>query len=355
MANPSKRSRRKKTSDAASRAPKAGDARNDLRAGQAVDGFQIEQVTPLPDLRATAIRATHRRSGARILHLFAPSDIENCFAVTFPTPPPDDTGVPHILEHAVLGGSRKFPVREPFFEMAKMSMATFINAMTSQAYTVYPVASTVKKDFFNLVEVYLDAVFQPLLTEDIFRREGHHLKLENNADLGSPLQVSGIVYSEMKGAFSMPEALMWRLAGCGLFPDTPLGHESGGDPEHIPDLTWEQFRRFHRELYHPSNGLFFIYGDIPTAEHLRFLAPALNGFERRDVRSRHAAPAALERAAAHREGLPDRPGRGRGRARLPHAQLARRRRARPGAGRRLEGALRPAALERGGAAEEGAH
>jgi Zn-dependent M16 (insulinase) family peptidase len=265
------------------RAPTKKDARNDLRAGQTVDDFRIEQVTPLPDLRATAIRATHRRSGARVLHLFAPSDTENCFAVTFPTPPPDDTGVPHILEHAVLGGSRKFPVREPFFEMVKMSMATFINAMTSQAYTVYPVASNVKKDFFNLVEVYLDAVFQPQLTEDIFRREGHHLKLENNADLNSPLQVSGIVYSEMKGAFSMPEVLMWQLAGCGLFPDTPLGRDSGGDPEHIPDLTYEQFRRFHRELYHPSNGLFFIYGDIPTVEHLRFLAPVLNGFERRDV------------------------------------------------------------------------
>jgi Zn-dependent M16 (insulinase) family peptidase len=266
------------------REPNTGDVRHDLRVGQEVDGFRIEQVTPLPDLRATAIRATHRGSGARILHLFAPSDTENCFAVTFPTPPPDDTGVPHILEHAVLGGSKKFPVREPFFEMIKMSVATFINAMTSQAYTVYPVASTVKKDFFNLVEVYLDAVFQPQLTEDIFRREGHHLKLENNADLGSPLQVSGIVYSEMKGAYSMPEALMWKLAGCGLFPDTPLGRDSGGDPEHIPDLTCEQFRRFHRDLYHPGNGLFFIYGDIPTVEHLRFLAPVLDGFERRDAR-----------------------------------------------------------------------
>jgi Zn-dependent M16 (insulinase) family peptidase len=265
------------------REPNASDALNDLHVGQTVDGFQIEQVTPLPELRAVATRATHRQSGARVLHLFTPSDTENCFAVTFPTPPPDETGVPHILEHAVLGGSRKFPVREPFFEMIKMSMATFINAMTSQAYTVYPVASNVKKDFFNLVEVYLDAVFQPQLTEDIFRREGHHFQLENNADLDSPLKVSGIVYSEMKGAFSMPEVLMWKLAGCGLFPDTPLGRESGGDPEHIPDLTCEQLRRFHRDLYHPSNGLFFIYGDIPTVEHLRFLAPVLNGFERRDV------------------------------------------------------------------------
>jgi presequence protease len=271
----------------------------DLRVGQTIAGFEIEQVTPLPDLRATAIRATHRKSGARLLHLFAPADSENCFAVTFPTPPPDDTGVPHILEHSVLGGSRKFPVREPFFEMVKMSMATFINAMTAQAYTVYPIASNVKKDFFNLAEVYLDAVFHPQLTEDTFRREGHHLTLQDNTDLAAPLTVSGIVYSEMKGASSMPERLMWQLAGCGLFPDTPLGRDSGGDPEHIPDLTYEQFQRFHRELYHPSNGLFFIYGDIPTLEHLRFLAPVLDEFERREVhldtprQARWAAPRSL--------------------------------------------------------------
>jgi Zn-dependent M16 (insulinase) family peptidase len=255
-----------------------------FKIGGEYEGFLIEEVVPLPELRATAIRATHRKSGARILHLFTPSDNENCFAVTFPTPPPDDTGIPHILEHAVLGGSRKFPVRDPFFEMVKMSMATFINAMTSQTYTVYPVSSNVKKDFFNLAEVYLDAVFHPLLTDDIFRREGHHLTLENNADLSSPLKVSGIVYSEMKGASSTPERLMGELAECGLFPDTPLGKNSGGDPEQIPALTYEQFLHFHSELYHPSNGLFFIYGDIPTAEHLRFLAPVLNEFERRDVR-----------------------------------------------------------------------
>ena len=265
--------------------PKPADAPGacDLREGLELEGFHIAQVAPLPDLRATAIRATHLKSGARVLHLFAPSDTENCFAVTFPTPPPDDTGVPHIMEHSVLGGSRKFPVREPFFEMVKMSMATFINAMTYQAYTVYPVASNVKKDFFNLAEVYLDAVFHPLLTEDIFRREGHHFTLENNADPASALRLSGVVYSEMKGASSMPERLMFRLAEGGLFPDTPLGRDSGGDPDRIPDLTYGQFLRFHRDIYHPANGLFFIYGDIPTAEHLRFLAPALNGFERREA------------------------------------------------------------------------
>ncbi len=255
-----------------------------LTAGMECHGFKIEQVTAMPELRATAIRATHVKSGARILHLHAPQDSENCFAVTFPTPPPDDTGVPHILEHAVLGGSKKFPVREPFFEMIKMSMATFINAMTAQAYTVYPVSSNVKKDFFNLAEVYLDAVFHPELTEDTFRREGHHFTLEDNADLSSPLRISGIVYSEMKGASSMPEQLIHQLVDRGLYPDTPLGRDSGGDPERIPGLTYEDFMRFHREHYHPSNGLFFIYGDIPTEENLGFLAPVLDGFERRKVR-----------------------------------------------------------------------
>jgi Zn-dependent M16 (insulinase) family peptidase len=265
-------------------APEPTAASQDIRIGQDTAGFAVEQITPLPELRAVAIRATHRVSGARFLHLYSPSDTENCFAVTFPTPPSDDTGVPHILEHAVLGGSKKFPVREPFFEMVKMSMATFINAMTGQAYTVYPVSSNVKKDFFNLVEVYLDAVLHPELKQDTFRREGHHLTLQDNADLGSPLTLSGIVYSEMKGASSMPERRLYQLAGCGLYPDTPLGRDSGGDPEHIPELAYEQFLRFHRELYHPANGLFFAYGDIPTAEILCFLAPVLSDFECRAVR-----------------------------------------------------------------------
>ncbi len=272
-----------------------------LRAGMEIEGFRIEQAAPLPDLRATAIRAEHIKSGARILHVLAPEDTENCFAVIFPTPPPDDTGLPHILEHSVLGGSRKFPVREPFFEMAKMSMATFINAMTSQAYTVYPVASNVKKDFFNLAEVYLDAIFHPLLSEEIFRREAHHLALEDNSDPTTALKISGIVYSEMKGANSIPERLIWQASQRGLFPDTPLGLDSGGDHEHIPELTYERFLAFHKTLYHPANGLFFIYGDIPTADHLAFLAPVLDGFERRPIRTsaprqpRWTAPRRLEK------------------------------------------------------------
>jgi len=245
------------------------------------EGFEVVRIAPLPVLRATAVELTHPRSGARILHVYAPADNENCFAVTFPTPPPDDTGLPHILEHAVLGGSRRFPVREPFFEMVKMSMATFINAMTATVYTLYPVASNVRKDFFNLVEVYLDAVFQPLLTESIFRSEGHHLALAQPDDPASPLTVSGIVFNEMKGAYSAPEQLMGKLVESGLNPDTPAGRDSGGDPARIPELTFEAFKAFHRDHYHPGNGLFFLYGDIPTVDHLRFLAPVLEPFDRR--------------------------------------------------------------------------
>ena len=272
-----------------------------MQPGQIIDGSRITDISPLPQLRATAIRAEHVKSGAQLLHVLAPQDTENCFAVTFPTPPPDDTGVPHILEHAVLGGSRKFPVKEPFFEMVKMSMATFINAMTYQAFTTYPVATNVKKDFFNLAEVYLDAVFHPELKEDTFRREGHHFALEDNADLKSPLKVTGIVYNEMKGVYSSPESLVYDEAGRGLFPDTPLGRNSGGDPDHIPALTFQQFVRFHKTLYHPSNARIFIYGDIPTAEHLKFLDPVLRHFDRQPVtinllrQSRWAAPRRVEK------------------------------------------------------------
>jgi hypothetical protein len=254
-----------------------------LKVGQQVNGFEINDIAHLPNIQAKAVRGWHRKSGAQLLHVHN-ADSENCFAVTFPTPPPDDTGLPHILEHSVLGGSRRFPVREPFFEMVKMSMASFINAMTDQAFTVYPVSSPVKKDFFNLVEVYLDAVFHPELKEDTFRREGHHFTLINNDDLNSALSISGIVYNEMKAGYSRPESLLWKLTLRGLYPNTLLGLDSGGDPDHIPELTYDQFRRFHETFYHPSNALIFIYGDIPTEEHFHYLSPVLDAFEHRPVK-----------------------------------------------------------------------
>ena len=251
-----------------------------LREGDQHDGFRIQRVTPIPAQRMVAYQIEHPRSGARILHLHAEDD-ENLFSINFPTPPPDDTGLPHILEHAVLGGSRKYPVREPFFEMVKMSMATFINAMTGSDTTYYPVASTVKKDLFNLAEVYFDAAFYPLLTESIFRREGHHLAPVDPAEPTGALTIDGIVYSEMKGAFSNPESRLYRLATSQLCPETIYAWESGGDPDHIPDLTYAAFRQFYETYYHPSQALFFLYGDIDTLDYLAFLRDRLDAFEAR--------------------------------------------------------------------------
>ncbi len=247
----------------------------DLHPGQQLHGFEVKAITPIDELRAVTIELSHQHSGARLLHLYT-DDTENLFSINFPTPPTDDTGVPHILEHAVLAGSHKFPVKEPFFEMIKMSMATFINAMTSSDHTYYPVASNVKKDLFNLAEVYFDAVFHPLLTEETFKREGHHLAPADPEDPAGDLKITGIVYNEMKGVFSDPESRLYRSMTSRLLPDTLYAKESGGDPDAIPNLTYEQLKGFHETYYHPSNGYIFLYGDIPTSDYLAFLADRLN-------------------------------------------------------------------------------
>ncbi len=259
------------------------DRQDSIQVGGRIDGFVVKRITPMEKLRGTAYELAHEASGARILHLHN-TDAENLFSVTFPTPPPDDTGVPHILEHSVLAGSRRYRVKDPFFEMVKCSMATFINAMTGSDYTVYPVASNVRQDFFNLAEVYWDAVFHPLLTESTFQREGHHLEFAKAGDISSDLIIKGIVYNEMKGARSAPEAKVYDLIEKKLWPDTPYGKDSGGDPEKIPDLTWQGLRGFHQRFYHPSNGYIFLYGDIPTADHLKFLGPRLAEFSKTDIR-----------------------------------------------------------------------
>jgi Zn-dependent M16 (insulinase) family peptidase len=249
-----------------------------LKPGQSLDGFQVRRSLPMPNVQSNLYELEHLATGAKILHLHN-ADAENLFCVTFPTPPSDDTGVPHILEHCVLGGSEKYAVKDPFFEMIKCSMATFINAMTASDYTVYPVASNVKQDFFNLADVYWDAVFHPTLLETTFQREGHHLEFLDGRE--SPLIIKGIVYNEMKGARSSPEAKVFDLVEKALWPDTPLGRDSGGDPERIPDLTFEAFKNFHRSFYHPTNGYIFFYGDIPTTDHLDFLRPRMAKFGRR--------------------------------------------------------------------------
>jgi len=270
------------------------DTQQALQRGARLMGCEVKRVTPLPELRSVAYELEHVRSGARLLHLHN-DDAENLFSISVPTPPPDDTGLPHILEHAVLGGSRKFPVRDPFFEMMKMSMATFLNAMTGEDCTYYPVASNVKQDLFNLADVYFDAVFHPLLTEGTFKQEGHHLAPVDSEDPTGPMTISGIVYNEMKGAFSDPESRLLRFAARALFPDTIYGRESAGDPQCIPDLKFQDFRRFHEAHYHPRNALFFLYGNIPTSEYLAFLEDRLDAFERRP------GAAAVERQPRWRE------------------------------------------------------
>ncbi|NOY80658.1 MAG: hypothetical protein GXP31_06595 [Kiritimatiellaeota bacterium] len=256
------------------------------RIGVECCGFRVTRVRPTPVLPCIAVEARHLRTGARFLHLAA-DDPEDLFAIAVRTPPPDDTGVPHILEHSVLGGSRKYPVKDPFVEMLKMSMATFINAMTYPDRTVYPVASTVKKDFFNLADVYFDAVFHPNISPLTLDQEGHHLEFVRPGDVGSPLTIKGIVYNEMKGAYSDLDSVVDRISTRGLFPDTPYGRDSGGDPEAIPRLTYPRFRGFLERFYHPSNAFFFVYGGIPTEEHFAFLDARLRDCpDRRDIRVR---------------------------------------------------------------------
>lgn len=244
-----------------------------LSVGETLHGFCVEDVTALSDIRAVAYRLIHAKSGARLLHLHS-QDPENLCALAFRTPPPDDTGLPHILEHTVLCGSKRYPVKDPFVELLKTSLATFLNAMTYPDKTVYPCASMVEKDFFNLVGVYCDAAFRPLLTEKHFKQEGHHFDLVEPGNTRSPLTIKGIVYNEMKGAYSDLDGLIGRETSKGICPDNAYGRDSGGDPESIPDLTYEEFIVFHRTYYHPSNTFIFLYGDIPTEKHLTFLDSA---------------------------------------------------------------------------------
>lgn len=249
-------------------------------AGNRVLGFRVENVTQVPEIRSTAYEIVHLETGARILHLHC-RDRENFYAVTFRTPPTDSTGVAHILEHSVLAGSESYPVRDAFNELAKGSMQTFLNALTGPDFTCYPVASQVPADFYNLASVYTDLVFRPLLKRNTFLQEGHHMEIDESGRLS----ISGIVYNEMKGAFSSPETISQRATTQGISPEGPYGVESGGHPEHIPDLTYEQFIAFHRKYYSPSNAWIYFYGDLPTKGHLEFLAPRLEGFGRTDVES----------------------------------------------------------------------
>lgn len=250
--------------------------------GQKVHGFTVREVAAVPDLFLTAVKLTHDKTGAQYLHA-ARDDSNNLFSVQFRTTPMDSTGVPHILEHTVLCGSEKYPCRDPFFKMLNRSLSTFMNAFTASDYTMYPFSTQNGKDFQNLLSVYLDAVFFPCLREQDFWQEGWRLENENPTDPSSPLVFKGVVFNEMKGAFSNNERLYAQHLQNKLYPDHTYSVVSGGEPLAIPDLTWEQLKQFHARHYHPSNARFFTYGDLPLENHLKQIQEeALSRFERID-------------------------------------------------------------------------
>jgi presequence protease len=239
-------------------------------------GFELLREQNMAEINSTARYYRHVKTGAELLSLVN-SDENKVFGVSFATPPSDSTGVAHILEHSVLCGSRKYPIKEPFVELMKSSLNTFLNAMTFPDKTCYPVASQNVQDFYNLIDVYLDAVFFPRLTLQIFQQEGWHYELDAP---DAPLIYKGVVFNEMKGSYSSPDTMLRELSQQSLYPDVTYGLDSGGDPKHIPDLTYEQLQAFHERHYHPSNAKLFFYGDDDPDERLRLLSARLGEFNR---------------------------------------------------------------------------
>ena len=234
-------------------------------------GYEVRQIVELKEINATLFELSHA-TGARHIHI-GNQDAENTFSVAFKTVPSDSTGVAHILEHTVLCGSKKFPVRDPFFSMLKRSLNTFMNAFTASDWTMYPFSTQNHKDYYNLMDVYLDAAFFPRLDRLSFKQEGHRLEMEGapGEEGEARLVYKGVVYNEMKGAMSSPDQVMARSLLNALYPGTTYQYNSGGDPAEIPALTHDQLRRFHQRHYHPSNAFFYTYGDMPLKDHLAFI------------------------------------------------------------------------------------
>ena len=237
--------------------------------GQVYGAYTLEERTHLKELNATGYIIRHNKTKARIV-VISNEDDNKVFTIGFRTPPKDNTGVPHIMEHSVLCGSKEFPAKDPFIELVKGSLNTFLNAMTYPDKTVYPVASCNDKDFHNLMHVYLDAVFYPNIYErpQIMMQEGWHYEAET---MDAPIQYNGVVYNEMKGAFSSADEQLSRLIKVSLLKGTPYEFESGGDPKYIPDLTQEDFLEFHRTYYHPSNSYIYLYGDMDFEKDLAWM------------------------------------------------------------------------------------
>ncbi|MEF2279205.1 insulinase family protein [Deinococcus sp. YIM 134068] len=228
--------------------------------GERLGRYTVERVEALPEMQGTLVLLRHDL-GARHAHVSRDDD-NLAFGVTFPTVPRDSTGVAHILEHVVLMGSQRFPVPDPFFAMIPRSLNTFMNAMTANDWTTYPFSTRNEKDYFNLLSVYLDATFFPLLRYESFRQDGHRFEFETADDPTTPLKLQGVVYNEMKGAMAAPGSVMYRAFGKALYPDLTYANNSGGSPEDIPDLTYEGLRAFHAAHYHPGNAFFYSYGRV---------------------------------------------------------------------------------------------
>ncbi len=255
-----------------------------MEIGKVYYGFKLEDEYEVKEIQSIARTFTHEKSGAKLLHLENEDD-NKVFSIGFRTPPTNSTGVPHIIEHCVLSGSRKYRTKEPFMDMVKGSLQTFINAITFSDKTVYPIASRNEKDFFNLMDVYLDAVFYPRIYEEpkIFMQEGWHYELFDKND---PVIYKGVVYNEMQGAYSSPERILGDEIDKSLYPDTCYRFSSGGKPEKIPELSYEEFLDFHKKHYHPSNSYIYLYGNGDIEKQLKFIDEEyLSNFEKAEIDS----------------------------------------------------------------------
>ena len=256
-----------------------------FKKGQSICGYTVESVSKLENIDALLIRLVHKKTGAAHIHI-ASEDKENTFGVIFRTVPDDSSGVAHILEHIVLCGSEKFNVRDPFFSMLKRSLSTFMNALTSSDWTMYPFSTQNKKDYFNLMDVYLDAVFFPKLDELSFKQEGHSLDFVESGNKEKELIYKGVVYNEMKGAMSSPYQVLGQGLLAALYPDTTYRNNSGGAPSEIPLLKHDDLKAFHAKYYHPSNTWFYTYGNLPLEENLSFInTKVLKRFDRLQLNS----------------------------------------------------------------------
>ena len=226
-----------------------------MKTGDRLHGYTVKSIEPIEQIDSVIYNLEHESTGARHIHI-ENSDRENTFGVTLRTVPEDSTGVAHILEHTVLCGSEKFDVRDPFFSMLKRGLSSFMNALTASDWTMYPFSTSIQKDFYNLMDVYLDAVFFPKLDELSFKQEGHRLEIDESGDK-MELVYKGVVYNEMKGAMSSPREVMGRSLLSALYPDTTYFHNSGGEPSKIPVLTHQDLIDFHSIYYHPANAFFY--------------------------------------------------------------------------------------------------